>query len=53
MIKTFIKLQSEIRRLERINRTLEAELEKLTQELDRLRKNGMLQANTKEMPNDL
>lgn len=37
MMKVLIKMQTEIRRLEKKNRELEIELEKLTKELDRLR----------------
>lgn len=38
MMKVLIKMQTEIRRLEKKNQELEIELEKLTKELDRLRK---------------
>lgn len=38
MLGIFIKLQTEIRKLERKNHDLEVELEKLTRELDRVRK---------------
>ena len=38
MMKVLIKMQTEIRRLEKKNHELEIELEKLTKELDRLRK---------------
>lgn len=41
MMKVLIKMQTEIRRLEKKNKELEIELEKLTKELDRLRKNSL------------